>query len=488
MNRSIIRYILGWIFVVEGAFMLLPWIVSLIYRERCGLYFLVIGLASLLAGFLITRKRPASTIFSMREGCVVTALSWLLLSLVGCLPFFLSGQIPSFTNALFETVSGFTTTGASILSDVESLAKCMLFWRSFTHWLGGMGVLVFLLAVIRTSGGSSMNLMRAESTGPSVGKLVPKIMRSARILYMIYVALTLIMVVFLLFGHMSVFEAFTTAFGTAGTGGFSVKNSSLADYSPYIQWVTTIFMLLFGVNFNAFYLILLRKWRNVLHMEEVKIYLGIIVASVAVIMINVYNVAMTFGENLRTVSFQVAAMITTTGFSTVDFDKWPELARLIMLLLMFVGACAGSTGGGLKVSRIVLLFKSMIREFGSYLYPKRIKTIKMSGKAVDDEVIHGVSVYMIAYAFIFIISMICLAFDGHDMITNFTAVLASINNIGPGLGLVGPTENYAFFSAFNKFVLMFDMIAGRLELFPLLILVFPPTWKGIFKKTKHGAD
>ncbi len=468
--------------------MLLPWVVSLVYRERCGLSFLFIGLASCLAGFLITRKRPARTTFSMREGCIATALSWLMLSLVGCLPFFLTGQIPSFTNALFETVSGFTTTGASILTDIEAMARCMLFWRSLTHWLGGMGVLVLLLAVIRMTGGSNMNLMRAESTGPSVGKLVPKVMRSARILYLIYVGMTLIMVVFLLAGHMTLFEALTTAFGTAGTGGFAIWSTSIGACSAYIQWVVTIFMLLFGVTFNMFYLLLLRKWRQALRMEEVRVYLGIIVVSVVVIMINTYNVAVTFGENLRTVTFQVAAIITTTGFATVDFNTWPVLSQLILLLLMFIGACAGSTGGGIKVSRIIILFKSMIREFGSYLFPKRVKSIKIDGKVVEPEVVRGVSVYLITYVVIFVASMICLTVEGHDLVTNFSAVLASLNSIGPGLGLVGPTENYVFFSGFNKFVLMFDMIAGRLELFPLLMLIYPPTWKGFFKRTKRREE
>ncbi len=485
MNRSIIRYILGWILIVEGAFMLLPWIVSLVYRERCGTYFLVIGLICCLVGYLIVRKRPKSTVFSMREGCIATALSWLLLSVVGCLPLWLSGQIPDFTNAFFETVSGFTTTGASILSDIESLAKCMLFWRSFTHWLGGMGVLVFLLAVIRMTGGSNMNLMRAESTGPSVGKLVPKAMRSARILYMIYIGLTLLMVVFLLCGHITVYEAFNIAFSTAGTGGFAISGSSLANYSAYIQWVVTIFMILFGVNFSMFYLLLFRKWRQAMHMEEVKVYLGIIVVCIAAVMINIYDVALTFGDNLRTVAFQVATVITTTGFTTVDFDKWPEMSRLILILIMFIGSCAGSTGGGIKVSRFIIMFKSMIREFGSYLFPKRVKTVKMNGKVVEPEVIRGVTVFMITYVFIFVVSMICLSFEGHDMISNFSAVAATINNTGPGLGMVGPSQNYEFFCNFNKYVLMFDMIAGRLELFPLVLLFYPPTWKGFFKKTKQ---
>ncbi len=488
MNRSIIRYILGWILVVEGLFMLLPWIVSLVYRERCGLWFLFIGIAAFVAGFLITRKKPKSTLFSMREGCIATAVSWMMMSLVGCLPFFFSGQIPNFTNALFETVSGFTTTGASILSDVESLAQCMLFWRSFTHWIGGMGVLVFLLAVIRMSGGSSLNLMRAESTGPSVGKLVPKAMRSARILYFIYIGMTLIMVLFLLLGHMTLYEALCTTFSTAGTGGFGIKNTSIASYSPYIQWVVTIFMIAFGVNFNLYYLLLFRKWKQALHMEEVKVYLGIIAIAVVAIMINIYDVTMTFADNFRTVTFQVATIITTTGFTTVDFDKWPEMSRLILMIIMFIGSCAGSTGGGIKVSRFIIQFKAMIREFGSYLFPKRIKAIKMNGRVIEPEVVRSVNVFMGAYICIFVASMICLSFEGHDMVTNFAAVSATINNTGPGLGLVGPTENYSFFLPFNKFVLMFDMIAGRLELFPLLMLIYPPTWKGIFKKNKRRTE
>ncbi len=488
MNRSIIRYILGWVILVEGAFLLLPWIISLIYRERCGYWFLLIGLIACFAGFVITRFKPKNTLFSMREGCIATALSWIVMSLIGCLPFFLSGQIPKFVNALFETVSGFTTTGASILSDVESLANCMLFWRSFTHWIGGMGVLVLLLAVIRMAGGSNMNLMRAESSGPSVGKLVPKAMRSARILYFIYIGMTLIMVVFLLAGHMSVFESFNVAFATAGTGGFAIRNSSLMYCSAYIQWVVTAFMIAFGVSFTFFYLLLFRKWRQAARMEEVKVYLGIIVVAVVVVMINVYNVSLAFGDNLRTVAFQVSSIMTTTGFATTDFDAWPEFSRLVLILLMFVGACAGSTGGGIKVSRIIILVKSMVREFGSYLFPKRVKTIKMSGKVVEPEVVRGVEVFLIAYIVIFVASIICLSFEDHDMVTNFSAVLASVNNIGPGLGMVGPTQGYDFFTGFNKFVLMFDMIAGRLELFPLLMLLYPPTWKGIFKRTKRQEE
>lgn len=484
MNKSIIRYILGWILQLEGVLMLLPSLVALIYNERSGWSFVIVAVCSFLVGRLITGKKPRSTVFYMREGCIVTALSWILISFVGCIPFFISREIPSFTDALFETISGFTTTGASILSNVEALSYCMLFWRSFSHWLGGMGVLVFLLAVIRMTGGSNMNLMRAESPGPSVGKLAPKVMHSARILYLIYLGMTVVMILFLLAGEMPVFDAVTTALGTAGTGGFGIKADSMAGYSPYIQWVVTVFMVLFGVNFNAYYLILFKKWKQALHIEEVWAYLIVIGTAITVIMFNIYNTAMTFCENLRDVSFQVASIITTTGFATVDFNQWPETSRMIMVLLMFCGACAGSTGGGMKVSRLVLMFKMVAKEFGSYLFPKSVKKIKMDGKPVEDEVIRGINVYLITFLVLFGVSVFCLTFENHDMVTNFTAVAATINNIGPGLNMVGPVENFGFFSNFSKYVLMFDMLAGRLELFPLLMLIYPPTWKGFLKKTK----
>lgn len=484
MNRTIILYILGWILKLEGLFMILPCLVALIYREQAGWSFVIVAAVSFLIGVVITSKKPKNTVFYMREGCIATALSWILISLVGCLPFVFSREIPSFTDALFETISGFTTTGASILSDVESLPYCMLFWRSFTHWIGGMGVLVFLLAVIQMTGGSHMNLMRAESPGPSVGKLVPKVMHTARILYMIYFALTIIEIILLLCGNMSLFDALTTSFGTAGTGGFGIKNDSMAGYSPYIQWVVTIFMVLFGVNFNAFYLLLFRKWRQALHMEEVWHYLAVIGIAIFVIMLDAYNVTMGFFENLRHVSFQVASIITTTGFATMDFNEWSQTARTVLILLMFIGACAGSTGGGIKVSRFVVLIKTAIRELNSYVFPKSIKKIKIDGKPVESEVIRGINVYFITFMVLFAASVFCLSFEGKDLVTNFTAVAATINNIGPGLELVGPTQNFGFFSPFSKYVLMFDMLAGRLELFPLLLLLYPPSWRGILKRRK----
>lgn len=485
MNRSIISFILGWVLKLEGIFLLIPCLVAVIYQERSGWYFLAVGVASFLLGTLITWKKPQNTVFYMREGCIATALSWIVISLVGCLPFCLSGEIPSFTDALFETISGFTTTGASVLSDVEAMSYCMLFWRSFTHWIGGMGVLVFLLAVIQMTGGSNMNLLRAESPGPSVGKLVPKVMHTARILYIIYFVMTLILVLLLVAGRMPLFEALTTAFSTAGTGGFSIKNDSLMSCTPYIQWVVTIFMILFGVNFNAFYLLLLGKWRQIRHMEEIWDYFVIIGGAIAVIMIDVYNWAGSFEQNLRDTAFQVASVITTTGFMTVDFNQWPSTSKCILLFLMFVGACAGSTGGGMKVSRFVLSIKTILRELNSYVFPKSIRKIKMGGKPVDEESIHGINVYFIAYVTILVVSVFFVSFERKGLVTTFTAVVGTMNNVGPGLEMVGPTKNFGVLSVFSKYVLMFDMLAGRLELFPLLILVYPPSWRGLLKRRKR---
>ena len=384
---------------------------------------------------------------------------------------------------MFETISGFTTTGSSILSDVEALSHTSLFWRSFTHWIGGMGVLVFLLAVVPLSGGSNMNLMKAESPGPSVGKLVPTVRSTAGILYKIYFALTLMQIILLLIGKMPAFDAIVTAFGTAGTGGFGIKNDSMASYSPYIQWVVTIFMFLFGVNFNFYYLILFRQVRKAFSMEEVKYYCLIVLGAIAFLFVNILPLYATAGESLLHAAFQVCTIITTTGFATTDFNLWPETCRFILVLLMFVGACAGSTGGGIKVSRIMLFFKSFVREFHAYAHPKSIKKVTMDKKPVDAEMLRTTYVYLAAFLFIFITSVFALSFEGKDLITNFTAVTATLNNIGPGLELVGPTQNFAHFSTFSKWVLAFDMLAGRLELFPLLMLFYPELWKEAF--TSH---
>lgn len=482
MNKSMIAYILGWIMRLEGLFMLIPVLVAAIYRESSGIWFGIVAACSLIIGSIITHRKPESNVFYMREGCIATAMSWFIMSVIGCLPFFLSREIPSFTDALFETVSGFTTTGSTILSDVESLSYCMLFWRSFTHWIGGMGVLVFLLAVIQMTGGSNMNLLRAESPGPSVGKLVPRMMHTARILYVIYLGLTMILFVLLLCGRMSVFESLTTAFSTAGTGGFGIRNDSLASCTPYIQWVVTIFMILFGVNFNAFYFLLLRKWKQLLHMEEVWVYFGIIVAAILIIMTNTYGWVDNVLENLRNTSFQVGSIITTTGFMTVDFDQWPSLSRYVMLFLMMIGACAGSTGGGMKVSRFLLSVKSALRELNSYLFPKSVKKIKMDGKTVDEEAIRGINVYFTAYMMLMILSTFLICIDGTDLISAFSSVLGTFNNIGPGLGMYGPTCNFGDATLFSKYVYIFDMLAGRLEIFPVLILLYPPSWRGLLKR------
>lgn len=373
MNSSIIRYILGQVLKLEALLLLLPCIIALIYQEIEGVYYFAVAAICILLGILMTRRKPADHVFYLKEGCVTTALSWIFLSFFGALPFFLSGEIPSFTNALFETVSGFTTTGASILSDVEALSHCAIFWRSFTHWIGGMGVLVFILAIVPLSGGSHINLMRAESPGPSVGKLVPKIRYTARILYLIYFAMTIIQMLLLVLGKMSLFEAITTALGTAGTGGFGIKNDSMMSYSPYIQWVITIFMILFGVNFNAYYYVLLRDYRKAIGMEEVRGYFIVIFAATGIIFLDILdNVSGAF-EALTHAAFQVGSVITTTGFASTDFDLWPQTSKTILIFLMFIGACAGSTGGGMKVSRFIILIKTMIKELNSYIHPRSIK-------------------------------------------------------------------------------------------------------------------
>ncbi len=503
MNNSVIRYILGRVLRLEGVFLLLPCVVSLIYQDEEGAYFIGTAAGAYLVGFLLSRFKPADFHFGLKEGCIATALSWILMSLVGCLPFFLTGEIPSFFDALFETVSGFTTTGASILSDVEALSHTALFWRSFTHWIGGMGVLVFLLAVVPLSGGSGTNLMKAESPGPSVGKLVPKAGQTARLLYFIYVGMTLAEILLLLIGKVPTFDAITISLGTAGTGGFGVRNSSCAEYSVYAQWVIAIFMMLFGVNFNMYYLILFRRFRKALSMEEVRTYFGIIVASTIVIALTICHTASMVFKSVTDAFFQVSSIITTTGYSTVDFDLWPQTARMILVFLMFTGACAGSTGGGIKVSRVVLLLKTVKKELIYYIHPKSIKKIHMDGKAIEHDVQRSTNVYFVTFFAIFVTSMFLISFEKTDLVTSFTAVTATMNNIGPGLSMVGPAQNYGFFSNFSKCVLMFDMLAGRLELFPLLILLSPPAWKeflqkqtvirekrwkGFFKKLRSKSD
>ena len=477
MNTSVIRYLLGYILKLEGFLLLLPWIVAGIYYEKSGIYFLIVALISIAIGFIFSAKKPRDFTFYLKEGCATTALGWIVLSIFGCLPFYISGEIPSFTDALFETISGFTTTGASILPEVESLSYCMNFWRCFTHWIGGMGVLVFLLSLLPLTGGSHVNLMKAESPGPQVDKLVPKVQSTAKILYGIYFALTVLELVFLLIGRMPLFEAMLTAFGTAGTGGFGFRNDSFASFSPYIQWVVTIFMILFGVNFNAYFLLLMRKFRRAAASEEVRGYFVVIAVAVGIITANIYSMYNSFGEALRQAAFQVGSIITTTGFSSCDFDLWPTLSKEILVMLMFIGACAGSTGGGIKVSRFLILGKTLAKELKTALHPQVVAPARMDGKLLNHETIRTTNVFVAAYIFIFAASFFLISLNGFDMVTNFTAVAATLNNIGPGLEMAGPMQNFGCFADPAKLVLIFDMLAGRLEIFPMLVLFMPDTWR-----------
>lgn len=457
--------------------MLLPVATAVVYGETEGFSFAFVIVLCLAIGFLLTHKRPHNPSFYAREGFITTSLGWILMSVFGSLPFVLTGEIPRFVDALFETVSGFTTTGASILVNIEALSRCSLMWRSFTHWIGGMGVLVFLLAVLPMVGGSNMQLMRAESPGPSVGKLVPKVRLTARILYVVYLALTLIEFILLLLGGMSVFEAMCTAFGTAGTGGFGVKADSIASYSPYLQWVVGVFMVIFGVNFNVYFLLLMRRPREAVHCEEMRWYLLIIAVSTLLIFLNTYDGAQSAEVNLRGSFFQVASIITTTGFATVDFDLWPQFSKVILVMLMFVGACAGSTGGGLKVSRFVIAGKSVGRTLSSFLHPRSVRRIRFEGKEVEEQTISAVTIYFVTVILVFAFSVLILSLEENDLVTTFTAIAATFNNIGPGLAKVGPTGNFASFSVLSKCMMIIDMLAGRLELFPLLMLLYPPLWR-----------
>ena len=478
MNYAVVFRLLGYILMIEGALLLLPAATSLLYGEWMVLgVFLLTAAVSAAIGFVLKGIKPRSKVFYMREGFAATALSWIVISVVGAVPFVLTGCIPNPVDALFETVSGFTTTGASILPGVEDLPKGILLWRSFTHWIGGMGVLVFLLSLLPLTGGSHVNLMKAESPGPQVDKLVPKVQSTAKILYGIYLALTVLELVFLLVGGMPLFESLLTAFGTAGTGGFGFKNDSFGSFSPYIQWVVTIFMILFGVNFNAYFLLLMRKFRRAAASEEVRGYFAIIAAAVAVITANIYSIYNSFGEALRQAAFQVGSIITTTGFSSCDFDQWPTLSKEILVVLMFVGACAGSTGGGIKVSRFLILGKTLGKELKQALHPQVVAPVRMDGKLLNHETIRTTNVFMAAYIFIFAASFLLISLNGYDMVTNFTSVAATLNNIGPGLNQVGPMMNFGGYSNPAKLVLIFDMLAGRLEIFPMLVLFMPDTWR-----------
>lgn len=477
MNFAIIFYILGSILKLEAAFMLLPFGVSLIYREKDGVFFLTTAAICFLLGLLMTRKKPKNSSFYAKESFVVVSLGWVMLSIVGCLPFFISREIPSFTNALFETVSGFTTTGASILPHPETLGYGMQFWRCFTHWIGGMGILVFMLAVLPSAGGQNLYLMRAESPGPSVGKLTPKIQQTAKYLYAIYFAMTVAEFVLLLLAGMSVFDAVCTAISTAGTGGFGIRGDSLASYSTVIQCIVTVFMVLFGINFSFYYLLLMKKVKEALKIEEVRAYLLLYLGAVAALTLSLLERSSNILHNLKDAAFQAASIMTTTGFATTDFNQWPEFAKMVLLALMFFGGCAGSTSGGIKVSRFLMYFKSLRKELNRLAHPRSVKTLTMDEKAISGDVIHSTLIFLMAYLLVFGGSLLLLSLNGFDFITNFSAVAATINNVGPGLELVGPTSNFSIFSTFSKYILMFNMIAGRLEIFPMLILFTPGNWK-----------
>lgn len=480
MNKKMIANVLGALFLAEAGLLLFPCIVALIHKEKAIYGFLLTIALLICAGLLCRLKKPSNRTIYAREGFMIVSLGWILLSMFGALPFFLSGEIPNYIDAFFEAVSGFTTTGASILTDVEAMSSSLIFWRSFTHWIGGMGVLVFVMAVLPLSGGGGdLHIMRAESPGPDVGKLVPKSNRTARILYGIYIGLTLLLIILLLCGGMPLFDSLTLSFGTAGTGGFGIKNTSLASYSRYTQTVIMIFMAMFGINFNLYFLLLCKRFRDVFKSEELRAYVGIMIASIIVITINISGMFSNLYEAFHAASFQVSSVMTTTGYTTADFNQWPVLSRMVMLTVMCIGTCAGSTGGGIKVSRLILLLKSAKRELKRLAHPRSVNVITFDGKYVEDNVIQGTNVYFVAYIMIFIASVLIISVDKMDIVSNISGVVATLNNIGPGLEIVGATGNYSSYSWLSKLVFSADMLLGRLEIFPLLLMLSP-----FYKKKK----
>lgn len=479
MNFAVVRFIIGWVLQFEAAFLLLPALVGVFYGEyTVSRAFVGTAALCLICGYLLRRKTPAQRDLYTREGFAAVALSWLFMSIFGALPFVFTGEIPNFIDALFETSSGFTTTGASILTDVEALSHASLFWRSFTHWIGGMGVFVFIMAILPLmGGGTTMNLMRAESPGPSVGKLVPRVKDTAKILYELYIGITVVGAIVYYLCGLSVFESLTTIFGTVGTGGFGIYNDSVGSFSPLVQNMITLFMILSGINYTAYFCLLRRQFKDAFSIEEVRWYLLIILGSVGIIVWNIHDMYSTLGETARHAFFQVGSIITTTGFSSADFDTWPQLSKTILVMLMFIGACAGSTGGGIKVSRIIILLKSIRKELSMMIHPRMVKKIRLDGRVLAHETLRATNVFIAVYFVILFASMLVVGLDNYGFTTNFTAVVATLNNIGPGLEMVGPTQNFAIFGPLSKCVLIFDMLAGRLELFPMLILLMPSCWK-----------
>ena len=478
MNKKVVINTLGRILLLEAALMLLPLAVSFIYKEAAAItaFAVTIAIAAALSLLLLIISRTKNQVIYAKDGFVIVGLAWILMSLIGALPFRISNEIPHYVDALFEIVSGFTTTGASILNDVEALSHGILFWRSFSHWIGGMGVLVLVMAIIPNVSDRSIHIMRAEMPGPVVDKLLPKLRDTAKILYLIYIALTILEVVFLLAGGMSLFDSLIHAVGTAGTGGFGIKADSIGSYSPYIQWVITVFMLLFGINFNLYFLILIRRARDAFRSTELWVYIGIVAVSVAIIATNTFSIYNSIGETVRHSAFQVASLITTTGFSTADFNLWPSLSKAILLLLMFMGGCAGSTAGGLKVSRVILLAKMIAREFRRLLRPRSVNVVKSDNTRVEESVLSSVAVYFAVYFVCLIGVFLLLSYDKFGFETNFTAAVACFNNIGPGFDAVGPMASYAGYSYFSKLILSFAMLLGRLEIFPLILAFSPAIW------------
>ena len=489
MKYKMMGRFIGHILLVEAIFMLPSLLIGLYQKEEMASIGFAAGIGIILAIALILLflSRDSKKGFKAKEGLVCVGISWIAMSILGSLPFYISREIPHYVDALFETVSGFTTTGASIVSDVEGLSMSILYWRSFTHWIGGMGVLVFVLAVGasgESNKGFTMHLLRAESPGPQVGKLVPKMKKTAEIMYLIYILLTIVNIIFLLLGKMPVFDAVCTAFGTAGTGGFGIKNDSIAGYSPYIQNVCTVFMLLFGVNFSCYYMLLLKQFHSVFKDEELRLYLGIVIGSIALITLNLRGFYGTFEETVRHAAFQVASIVTTTGYATTDFDLWPGFSKAIILGLMVIGASAGSTGGGFKCARVLIILKSLRRNLRRAISPQKVQVVRINDRMIDEKVLENTNAYLSAYVIIIFISFILISIDKFSVTTNITAVLSCFNNIGPGLDAVGPTCNFGGYSLFSKLVLIVDMLAGRLEIFPILILFSRSTW-GIID-TKRG--
>lgn len=476
MNKQMIRYVLGMVLLIEGCLLLVPLVVALLYGESTWIHFLLtIGFCGALGGLLTLRKPQKRSLFP-KDGFVIAALTWMAISLVGAIPFWISGQIPRYIDALFETISGFTTTGSSILTRVEDLDRGMLFWRSFSHWIGGMGILVFMLALLPAMGGSTIHILRAESPGPSVGKVLPRIRESSKITYIIYLVMTVVLVGLYLLGGMPLFDSLCIAFGTAGTGGFGVVSSSCADYSTYIQVVTTIFMALFGVNFTVYFLLLQKKIRGAFSSSELWAYVGIMLTASLLIAVNIRPDMPSFGSAFHHASFTVSSLMTTTGYATADFNLWPEFSRVILCFVMVVGACAGSTGGGFKVSRVVILAKYARNELQRIIHPRSVKVVQVDGKRVPQETLNGVLAYTIFYLLLMAVSILIVSLDNFDGSTTITAVVATFNNIGPGLNAVGPTASFAELTDLSKAVLCLDMLAGRLEIFPLLVLFMPSTW------------